>query len=157
MRDVAVVSFAQVPSKRAETLYHDAEIAMFAVKACVERIGLARKDVDFVCSGSTDFISGVPFSFVSGLDAVGAWPPMAESHVEADAAWALYEAWVKIQTGEYDTALVYGFGTPSTPDSLDEVLATQLDPYTLTPLWPHQSALAALQARALLETTDYAE
>ena len=30
-----------------------------------------------------------------------------------DAAWALYEAWLKIQTGEVDTALVYGFGKSS--------------------------------------------
>ena len=43
----------------------------------------------------------------------GVIPPVNESHVEMDAAWALYEAWVKIQTGEVDTALVYGFGKSS--------------------------------------------
>ena len=48
---------------------------------------------------------GGPFAFVQGLDAVGAWPPIRESHVEMDAAWALYEAWVAIQTGEVDSAL----------------------------------------------------
>ena len=35
------------------------------------------------------------------------FPPIVESHVEADGAFALYEAWVKIQTGECDTALVF--------------------------------------------------
>ena len=30
-----------------------------------------------------------------------------------DAAWALYEAWVAIQTGEVESALVYGFGKSS--------------------------------------------
>ena len=30
-----------------------------------------------------------------------------------DGAWALYEAWVKIQTGEVDIALVYGYGKSS--------------------------------------------
>ena len=44
------------------------------------------------------------------------WPPVNESHVEMDGAWALYEAWVKIQTGEVDTALVYGFGKSSPGD-----------------------------------------
>ena len=55
--------------------------------------------------GSLDYLQGGPFAFVAGLDAVGAWPPMRESHVEMDAAWALYEAWVAIQTGEVDSAL----------------------------------------------------
>ena len=58
-----------------------------------------------MCSGSLDYLQGGPFAFVAGLDAVGAWPPIRESHVEMDAAWALYEAWVAIQTGEVDSAL----------------------------------------------------
>jgi acetyl-CoA acetyltransferase len=67
-----------------------------------------------------------------------------------DAAWALYEAWVKIQTGTADAALVYGFGKASMGD-LPEVLALQLDPYTVTPLWPDAVSVAALQARLCLE------
>ena len=54
-----------------------------------------------------------PFSFVMALDAVGAWPPIPESHVEMDGAWALYEAWVRLQHGDIDTALVYAFGKSS--------------------------------------------
>ena len=73
-------------------------------------------------------------------------PPINESHVEADAAWALYEAWCKIQTGEVDTALVYGFGK-SSAGNLRRTLALQLDPYTLAPLWPDSIAVAGLQAR----------
>ncbi len=81
------------------------------------------------------------------LDGVGAWPPISESHVEMDGAWALHEAWVKIQTGEADTALVYAYGK-SSPGSVRDVLTRQLDPYYLAPLWPDSVALAALQARA---------
>jgi acetyl-CoA acetyltransferase len=73
-----------------------------------------------------------------------------ESHVEMDAAWALYEAWVKIQTGEVDTALVYGFGK-SSASVLRRTLALQLDPYTAQPLWPDTVSLAGLQARLGLE------
>ena len=62
------------------------------------------------------------------LDAVGAWPPIAESHVEMDGAWALYEAWVRLQHGDVDTALVYAFGKSSLGD-LRDVLTLQLDPY----------------------------
>src|SRR4029077_14639606 len=99
---------------------------------------------------------GGPFSFVAALDAVGVWPPIRESHVEMDGAWALYEAWVLLQEGEIDAALVYGFGK-SSPGSLRDVLAMQLDPYYYAPMWPDAVSLAALQARALLEGTDHTE
>jgi acetyl-CoA acetyltransferase len=67
-----------------------------------------------------------------------------------DGAWALYEAWVKIQTGEVESALVYGFGKTS-PGDLAQVQALQLDPYCVTPLWPDAVSLAALQARPARE------
>ena len=76
----------------------------------LRQTGWTKRDIGFWCSGSSDYLAGRAFSFVSALDAIGALPPINESHVEMDAAWALYEAWVKIQTGEVDTALVYGFG-----------------------------------------------
>ena len=113
-------------------------------------IGITKDDVGFICSGSTDYLVGGPFSFVTALDAVGVWPPRAESHVEMDGAWALYEAWVLLQEGEIDAALVYSFGR-SSPGNLNEILSLQLDPYYLAPLWPDPVSLAALQARALLD------
>ena len=79
-------------------------------------IGITKDDVGFICSGSTDYLVGGPFSFVAALDAVGVWPPRAESHVEMDGAWALYEAWVLLQEGEIDAALVYCFGRSSPGD-----------------------------------------
>jgi acetyl-CoA acetyltransferase len=149
MRDVAVISFSQAKSVRREADRNEVEILMPVVHEARDRAGLDKK-VDFICSGSSDYLAGQSFAFVSGLDSVGAWPPISESHVEADGAWALYEAWVKIQMGYADTALVYGFGKPSMGD-LPEVLALQLDPYTATPLWPDAVSIAALQARICLE------
>jgi acetyl-CoA acetyltransferase len=134
---------------RREVDRNEVEILMPVVREARERSGLG-KDIDFICSGSTDYLAGQSFAFVSGLDAIGAWPPVSESHVEADGAWALYEAWVKIQMGYADSALVYGFGKPSMGD-LPEVLALQLDPYLTTPLWPDAVSVAALQARLCLE------
>lgn len=155
MRDVAVVSFAQSQHARRD-VRNEVEILMPVVHEAVERSGIPRTEIDFTCSGSTDFLQGQPFAFVLALDAAGAWPPIAESHVEMDAAWALYEAWVKIQTGEAETALVYGFGK-SSPGDLPEVLSRQLDPYVLAPLWPDAVSLAALQARAWLERSGRTE
>jgi acetyl-CoA acetyltransferase len=155
MRDVAIVSFAQ--SNRAhEYERNEVEILMPVVAAAVKASGLARQEIEFTCSGSSDFLQGQPFAFVMALDAVGAWPPIKESHVEQDGAWALYEAWVKIQTGEVSSALVYSFGKSSAGD-LGEVLALTLDPYCLAPLWPDADSIAALQARAYLEKTGKTE
>jgi acetyl-CoA acetyltransferase len=150
MRDVAVVSFAQSDAVRNEEQRNEVEILMPVVHEAVEASGIGRKKIGFTVSGSCDYLGGVPFAFVSGLDAVGAWPPIKESHVEMDGAWALYEAWVKLQTGEVDSALVYAFGKSSQGD-LPDVLCLQLDPYFVAPLWPDSVSLAALQARAWLD------
>jgi len=150
MREVAVVAFAQTRHERRQQALNEVEMLMPVLHQVKEELGIDQSQIDFTCSGSTDYLAGTAFSFVTTLDAVGAWPPIVESHVEMDAAWALYEAWVKIQTGEADTALVYGYGK-SSPGSLRDVLSRQLDPYYVAPLWPDSVALAALQARACLD------
>ena len=93
---------------------------------------------------------------MSAVDAIGAVPPTMESHVEMDAAWALYEAWAKVLTGEAEIALAYGFGKSSGAE-LRRVLALQLDPYLLAPLWPDSVSVAALQARLGLEAGRWTE
>jgi acetyl-CoA acetyltransferase len=67
-----------------------------------------------------------------------------------DGAWALYEAWVRLQHGDIDTALVFGSGK-SSPGVPAEIYPLQMDPYTLTPLGVDPVSIAALQARAMLD------
>lgn len=160
MRDVAIVSFA-CSSVARDDAHNETEMLVPTVRGAIADSGLEKDDLGFVCSGSLDYLQGGPFAFVTGLDAVGAWPPLRESHVEMDAAWAMYEAWVALQTGEVDTALVYGFGK-SSPGDLHEIMSLQLDPYYLLPLWPSMVDMAALQASAYLEASgrtdrDFAE
>src|SRR5438552_12024419 len=155
MRDVGVVSLAQSRVRR-DLVHNEVEILMPVVEEARKRSGIPKDEIGFTCSGSADFLAGQPFAFVNGLEAIGAWPPIRESHVEADGAWALYEAWVRLQHGDIDSALVYGFGK-SSMGSLRDVLVTQLDPYYVAPLWPDAISLAALQARALLEGTEHTE
>ncbi|MFE6648674.1 thiolase domain-containing protein [Nocardioides sp. NPDC057772] len=150
MRDVAVVGFAQRQMKDFDGSPSMAELLVPILAECYEQTGWAKKDIEFWCSGSSDYLAGRSFSFVSAIDAIGVLPPVNESHVEMDAAWALYEAWLKIQTGEVDTALVFGFGKASA-GVLRRTLTLQLDPYTMTPLWPDTVSLAALQARLGLD------
>jgi acetyl-CoA acetyltransferase len=148
MRRVGIVSFAQLTSPR-ERRRNEVELVIPVVQEAVRASGIPKAEIGFTCSGSCDYLAGGPFTFVAGLDAVGAWPPIPESHVEADAAWALYEAWLVIQSGEADSALVYGFGKPSLGD-VDEILGLQADPYTVAPLWPSATDLAAMAASAAI-------
>ncbi|GGR27669.1 lipid-transfer protein [Streptomyces netropsis] len=149
-RNVAIVAFAQSAHRRRTDGLSEVETLMPVLHDALGHVGLTARDIDFTCSGSSDYLAGRAFSFTMALDGVGAWPPITESHVETDGAWALYEAWVKILTGAADTALVYAYGTSSAGDVRD-VLTRQLDPYYLAPLWPDPVALAALQARALID------
>ncbi|WP_406415923.1 thiolase domain-containing protein [Streptomyces sp. NBC_00873] len=150
MRDVAIVAFAQTDHLRRTDELSEVDMLMPVLHQVLDATGLKASDIGFTCSGSSDYLAGRAFSFTMALDGVGAHPPISESHVEMDGAWALYEAWVKLQTGEADTALVYAYGK-SSPGDVRDVLTRQLDPYYVGPLWPDSVALAALQAQALID------
>lgn len=157
MTGVAVIGFAQSPCvRRGDTTTGGVEMLVPVFRELFESTGLAKEDIGFWCSGSSDYLAGRAFSFVQAVDAIGAVPPIMESHVEMDGAWALYEAWVKILTGDADIALAYGFGKSSAGD-LRRVLALQLDPYLVAPLWPDSVAIAALQARLGIEAGLWSE
>jgi acetyl-CoA acetyltransferase len=155
--DVAVVGFAQSPCRvRPDVTAGGVEMLVPIFAEVFRATGLTKGDIGFWCSGSSDYLAGRAFSFVQAVDAIGAVPPAMESHVEMDGAWALYEAWVKVLTGEAEIALAYGFGKSSGAE-LRRVLALQLDPYLLAPLWPDSVSVAALQARLGLEAGRWTE
>ena len=157
MTQAAVVGFAQSPCRvRQDATTGGVEMLVPIFAEVFLATGLTKADIGFWCSGSSDYLAGRAFSFVQAVDAIGAVPPAMESHVEMDGAWALYEAWVKILTGEAEIALAYGFGKSSGAE-LRRVLALQLDPYLLAPLWPDSVSVAALQARLGLEAGRWTE
>ena len=151
MTDIAVVGFAHAPHVRETTgTTNGVEMLVPCFQQLYEELGITKSDIGFWCSGSSDYLAGRSFSFISAVDSIGAVPPINESHVEMDAAWAFYEAWIKIMTGEVDTALVYGFGK-SSAGNLRKILSMQLDPYLVTPLALDSVSLAGLQARLGLD------
>ncbi len=158
---VAIVATAQTPSyRRLRGLRADAHHGV-RQPTCSTETGLERHDIDFTIAGSCDYLSGMPFAFVSNIDGVGAWPPVYESHVEMDGAWALFEAWLRLQVGDIDMALVIGSGK-SSPGRPLEVFSLQTDPYVMAPLGLDPLSLAGLQARALIDAgiateADFAE
>lgn len=151
MKEIAVVAYSQSRGVSRAGAANEVELIMPQLQQVYEQVGISNaQDVDFVCSGSCDYLQGAAFAFVAGVDALGAVPPIKESHVEMDAAWALYESILKIRMGHADSALIYGFGK-SSPGELPIVLSQQLDPYYLAPQWVDTISLAAMQARLMLE------
>ena len=150
MPDIAIVGFAQSPSWRQAKLT-EVQFLFPVIADAIAMAGIDRRDIGFTCAGSCDYLSGQTFAFVSNLEAVGAWPPISESHVEMDGAWAMYEAWVRLQHGDIDLALAFGSGK-SSPGDPAQIYPLQMDPYTLTPLGADPVSLAALQARAMIDS-----
>ena len=147
--DIAVVGWAQTPMER-RTDRSETRLLMDVITAAIEPLSLTRADIDFTCLGSCDYITGQAFSFVSNLDAIGAWPPKRDSHVEMDGAWALFEAWLRLQEGDIDIAVVTGSGRSSTGDP-SLIYPMEMDPYFLAPLGADPLTFAALQARAVID------
>ena len=146
--DIAVIGWAQTAMVR-HTDKSETQLLIEAISSALSPLGITRADVDFTCLGSCDYITGQAFSFVSNLDAIGAWPPKRDSHVEMDGAWALYEAWLRLQEGDIEIAVVTGSGRSSTGDPA-LIYPMEMDPYFLAPLGADPLTFAALQARAVI-------
>ncbi len=130
-RDVAIVAVSQTPAYEAFAGPEPVLIMRCVNDLLRPRPDLERHDIDFTLAGSCDYLSGAPFAFVQNIDGVGAWPPVYESHVEMDGAWALFEAWIRLQLGDIDVALVIGSGR-SSPGNNREIFALQGDPYVMS-------------------------
>lgn len=150
MRDIAIVSFSQLPSERRAEPREEGEFVQAIVADALNQVGLSHDDVGFTVSGSSDYLIGRPFSFVAAVDGLKAWPPIRESHVEMDGAFALYEAWVRLLHGDIDVAMAFSFGKGSL-GPIPDILNLQNDPYYVQPLGLDSISAAALQAQALID------
>jgi acetyl-CoA acetyltransferase len=155
MRSVAVVGFAS-EVRSASGGRNEAELLAPVVDAALEASGLSPRQIGVVCSASSEFLNGVIGSVNAAFDALPCWPPRTHTHLEGDGAFALYEAWARLLAGEADAALVCAYSRPLAHDPAS-LLNMQLDPYVMAPLAPGRAALAALQARALLDEGRYRE
>ena len=147
-KNIAVIGWAQTPMIRRTDL-SESQLLVRVITDALDGLGLTRADIDFTCQGSCDYITGQAFSFVQNIDAIGAWPPKRDSHVEMDGAWALYEAWLRLQEGDIEIAVVTGSGRSSTGDPA-LIYPMEMDPYYLAPLGADPVTFAALQARAVI-------
>ena len=101
-RDIAIIGYAQTPAM-ARAQETEVQFLLPTINSALEKANISRKDIGFTCAGSCDYLVGPDVRVRQNLEAVGAWPPISESHVEMDGAWAMYEAWVRLQQGDIDT------------------------------------------------------
>ncbi len=149
LRNVAVVAFSQAPIVARDEHRIAPEILYPEVRRALAQCGVERDAIDYQVSGSADYVDGRPFGFVAALDVTGSWPPTQDLHLEMDAAFAAHYAWIRMQAGDCDTALVCGYGKNSEGE-LERVMNLELDPYYHAPLGLTPTATAALQASAFM-------
>lgn len=147
LRNVAIVGYAQLPVVARDEHRMATEMLYPVVREALAQVGVERDAIDYQVSASTDYMDGRPFGFVAALDVMGSWPARQDLHLEMDGSFAAYYAWVKLQTGEVDSAIVCGHGKTSEGEP-ERVLNLQLDPYYQAPLGLTPTATAALQASA---------
>jgi acetyl-CoA acetyltransferase len=152
LRNVAVVGFAMAPIVGRDAHATATEMLYPQVRRALAACGVERDAIDYQVAGSADYVDGRPFGFVAALDVMGSWPARQDLHLEMDAAFAAHYAWIRMQAGHCDSALVCGYGKVSEGDPR-RVQNLQLDPYYQAPLGLEPVATAALQASAYLART----
>lgn len=152
LRNVALVGFAQAPIVACDEHQTAQEMLYGQVRRALASCGVEREAIDYQVAGSADYIDGRPFGFVAALDVTGSWPPKQDLHLEMDAAFAAYYAWLRMQAGDCDTAIVVGYGKTSEGDP-NFVLNLQLDPYYQAAIGLDPTSTAALQASAYMART----
>ncbi len=152
LRNVAIVGFAQLPVVARDAHRMSTEMLYPVVREALAQVGVERDAIDYQVSASADYMDGRPFGFVAALDVMGSWPARQDLHLEMDGSFAAYYAWLKLQTGEVDSAIVCGHGKTSEGEP-ERVLNLELDPYYQAPLGLTPTATAALQASALQART----
>src|SRR5438046_1490775 len=145
LRNIAVVAFSQAPIVARDEHRVASEILYPEVRSALDQCDVERAAIDYQVAGSADYIDGRPFGFVTALDVMGSWPAKQDLHLEMDAAFAAYYAWVRMQAGDCDSALVCGYGKNSEGEP-ERVLNLELDPYYQAPLGLGPSATAAPSA-----------
>jgi acetyl-CoA acetyltransferase len=149
LRDVAVVSFAQAPIVAHDEHATAQEMLYPVIRRALANAGVERDAIDYQTAGSADYVDGRPFGFVASLEVMGTWPPREDSHLEMDAAFAAYYAWLRIQAGDADTAMIVGYGKVSegNPDRISNI---RFDPYYQAAIGLDETSASAMQASAYM-------
>jgi acetyl-CoA acetyltransferase len=152
LRNVALVAWAQAPFVPCDVHHTATEMLYPQIRRALADCCVEREAIDYQVAGSADYVDGRVFGFVAAVDVMGSWPPKQDLHLEMDAAFAAHYAWLRIQAGDADTALVVAYGKPGEGEQ-DRILNLQLDPYYQGAVGLDGGSTAALQASAYMHRT----
>src|SRR5262245_28756840 len=127
LRNVAVVAYAQAPFVACDEHRTSTEVLYPEIVRALAACGVERDAIDYQVAGSADYVDGRGFGFVGAVEVMGAWPPKQDLHLEMDAAFAAHYAWIRMQAGDCDTAMVVGYGKAGEGE-INRILNLQLDP-----------------------------
>ena len=149
MRRVAIIGSAQTIHERRKADKNVEDMIYETVSDLLARTGLAISDVDTVIGAGDDVMDGRSISNVFTAEYAGAFLK-EESKVEDDGAFAAAYAFMRIASGSFDTALVYGYSkaSDSSPQHYSGMIA---DPFYLRPLGIEALTAAALQAECYFQ------
>ena len=152
LRNVAVVGYAQAPYVSCDVHHTSTEMLYPQIRRALAACGVEREAIDYQVAGSADYVDGRVFGFVAAVDVMGSWPPKQDLHLEMDAGFAAHYAWIRMQAGDCDTAMVCAYGKPGEGET-NRVLNLQLDPYYQAAIGLDAASTAALQASAYMQRT----
>jgi len=150
LRNVAVVAYSQAPFVPCDVHHTSTEMLYPEIRKALAACGVEREAIDYQVAGSADYVDGRVFGFVAAVDVMGSWPPKQDLHLEMDAGFAAHYAWMRMQAGDCDTAMVCGYGKPGEGET-NRVLNLQLDPYYQGAMGLDLASTAALQASAYMK------
>ncbi len=144
-RRVAIVGVGQTQHKefRDDRVYweHDYE----AAKLALEDAALDKGQIDTVISSGWDAVDGRTISDMHTCMAIGGYLKDS-AHVGEDGIMALAYAYLRIASGQFDTALVAAHGHREAP--FDRVSSVVFDPLFSRPVGANHTATLAMQANA---------
>lgn len=119
------------------------------VRGLLDKTGIEIRDVGNVIGAGDDVLDGRSISNVFTAEYAGAFLK-EESKVEDDGAFAASYAFMRIASGAFETALVYGYSksSDSSPEHYSGMIA---DPFYLRPFGIESATAAALQAQSYFD------
>ena len=67
--------------RRTEGTTNGVEMLMPCFTELKQELGITQRDIGFWCSGSSDYLAGRAFSFISAIDSIGAVPPKMDVEI----------------------------------------------------------------------------
>lgn len=155
LEKVGIVELAQLPGPETSDYYLD---QLYRIcKEVLDKAGITREDVGTVVSGASDiFHGGISCANAYFWDS-GAGELKNGSRNDGESLTALFYGAMRVASGHYDTALVFGICKGSENPATDMCTYFYTDPFYQRQIGLNETFAAGLQMRDYLERYDVTE